>query len=437
MAFLRLVSVRLGRQHSVLHRAAPRGEDYRGHMADSALGKSLQHLARYDGVTAEHAYEIQRKHRIIRDVGMGTRPHAEQGAAVLERIESAINAFEVRDRVVLRHGLGLDAHGKADPLTGRSGARFRISLGVKALIKDKVYCAGNQTEYDRFRNRLLDQLATRLESHHPVALFSSRAKAAMERLIEGNRSSEVLTSLRNRLPSVDDADKQLEIFAWIARAELARDQEESATDALRSACELARPEEDADLAEVVHSLSNRLISSNRGVEADHLFSSLLVVCSNSGLLWRVSSSAKWYSGDYVGALAGLKMALDHGYAEHSVLHARGQILAELGRYEDAISDLLRCINETERGPFSVAYAKSALAYCYGMIHQPDQWERYSQESVEIAPENAWHYYRKAIYLSTIGDQDGAADAARKAFNLEAPALIRSQRERLSTSFGTS
>ena len=76
-------------------------------------------------------------------------------------------------------------------------------------------------------------------------------------------------------------------------------------------------------------------------------------------LWRRYGCVKWYAGELLDAYAALTLALDLGYPASRVFHARGQVLAELGRYDDAIEELTEALRIPRSSLSAAPSTKSA------------------------------------------------------------------------------
>ena len=95
--------------------------------------------------------------------------------------------------------------------------------------------------------------------------------------------------------------------------------------------------------------------------ASELVSSALQSLPNNGFLWQRLGCIRWYSGDLIGSYSALTTALNEGEERSRVIHARGQVLAEMGKYQLAIVELNEALT-TQRSAHSAAYLRSARAY---------------------------------------------------------------------------
>jgi len=110
-------------------------------------------------------------------------------------------------------------------------------------------------------------------------------------------------------------------------------------------------------------------------------------------LWRRYGCIKWYAGELVDAYAALTMALDLGYSASRVFHARGQVLAELGRYDEAIEQLTEALR-VPRSAVSQAEAISARAYAIGMSGSLEEALDGFREAEQVISFSSWlHYWR--------------------------------------------
>lgn len=142
----------------------------------------------------------------------------------------------------------------------------------------------------------------------------------------------------------------------------------------------------------------RLFDAGYRLLADELALNVL-----SARLWKRLGVMQWYDGQLVPAYASLSTALGLGSPELRIFHARGQVLAELGAWAQAVVELLQGAIREPLSLMSQAYARSCLAYVtFQLGHHQDAEQEFAAIQA-VAPDNAWHYYRWALCREQLGD----------------------------------
>ena len=145
-------------------------------------------------------------------------------------------------------------------------------------------------------------------------------------------------------------------------------------------------------------------------------------------LWRRLGHVQWYASELVSAYASLNTALGLGYERPRILHARGQVLTELGLLGEAISDLEEVLFEGASSEASVAFAKASYAAAlHGLGKTQQAWHEF-EFCVRTTPANAWLHWRMAKCYANEGTMDRAADAFRLSLEAAAPRLNMSKRQ---------
>jgi tetratricopeptide (TPR) repeat protein/putative methionine-R-sulfoxide reductase with GAF domain len=140
-------------------------------------------------------------------------------------------------------------------------------------------------------------------------------------------------------------------------------------------------------------------------------------------IYRRRALAYWYWHHYPEAIADYNsvLRLDPGLEER-VWFGRGQVLAEAGQYEEAIKDLDRALAVEPQGR-AAGFAYRARGVARAGLGQIPEADLDFQESMRLAPDNAWLYYSLAKALEGLKVR-GALDAEKKndAFGYYAMAL---------------
>jgi tetratricopeptide (TPR) repeat protein len=143
-------------------------------------------------------------------------------------------------------------------------------------------------------------------------------------------------------------------------------------------------------------------------------------------LWRRYGCIKWYACELLDAYAALTVALDLGYPASRVFHARGQVLAELGRYDAAIAELSEALR-VPRSSISIAQAKSARALALGMAGDLKASLAEFDSASETIPESGWLWYWRALCLRHGGRSEEAVAALERSLIVDSPRLPNPRR----------
>jgi tetratricopeptide (TPR) repeat protein len=148
---------------------------------------------------------------------------------------------------------------------------------------------------------------------------------------------------------------------------------------------------------------------------------------NSGLLWRRLGCVQWYNDEPIAAFASLSTALNNGEDRSHVIHERGQVLAEMGRFREAIAELTEDLNY-ERSSESAAFARSTRAYAYGMLGEMDFALKEFSSAEQVTPENAWLQYFRALCYHQQNMDDVCVRGLHAALSDQLPPLNKAKRD---------
>lgn len=325
----------------------------------------------------------------------GRRNVAQQARAALERIRVAVDGYpNLLDGRILKAGLNL---------AGRSEKSYekRILAEIESKRDSPEVIQGDSASR-RFREKLILELAWRILGGVPV--YSKPAPppddlALAERYLSQHRRSEARSVLRYATET--SADRELRRDAWRRLAELAVGDEDfgAAEDAFRKALAESEPVgRGGKLAMAIDRYARRLTELEDYERAEAIVTRGLTVFFNGRWLWRRYGCIKWYAGEYPAAYASLTHALEIGYSASRVRHARGQVLAEMGRYSDAIDELHAAL-DYERSRESEGYARSALAFSLGMSGELGPALNEFSTAQQMVPQSSWlRYWRGLCYL---------------------------------------
>jgi tetratricopeptide (TPR) repeat protein len=315
----------------------------------------------------------------------------EQARRAEEMIRLHVNSIRnLRDRVILAAALNLDQE---------PGTSFedRINRACDSTIGgDSPHFITPDGAQGRFRYVLTVDLALRLLGGSPAYAMPRPPSDDLELAVRLQRSHQTDSAVQV-LKRVTDADEKADRrHAWRLLATIAYesgdyDGAEIAFDmALRNAVGMRRG---GKLTVAIDRYARRLTEEEDYDRALAIVSKGIIVVFESLWLWRRYGCIKWYAGELVDAYAALTIALDLGYSASRVFHARGQVLAELGRYNEAIEQLTEALR-VPRSPVSQAEAISARAFAVGMSGNLDEALDGFREAEQVISFSSWlHYWR--------------------------------------------
>src|SRR5215472_15153763 len=115
-------------------------------------------------------------------------------------------------------------------------------------------------------------------------------------------------------------------------------------------------------------------------------------------------------------------AVGNKRAEADALSARGQLLAEVGRFQEALEDLSRALDLAVGNEVLRSQALSARGLAYAGLGDHSRALAEFQASLDLAPENAWMYYNRARAYESMGRHDDAVQDYRSALEKRTPPL---------------
>ena len=229
---------------------------------------------------------------------------------------------------------------------------------------------------------------------------------------------------------------EIEFHLWLLgrRASLARATGDTAreADALQTAIRLADEHDHHNADRLRARLAAHHQRAARYADALALIDAALPANPDSARLWRRRGIVQWYDGQLPEAYASLSTALMLGFRRHSILHARGQVLAEWGAHAAAIDELTEVIEHAgPMGPVSRAYARSARAYAIAQGGDLPRALTEFRTAEDVIPESGWlHYFRALAYLDA-GQPETAERGLRRALACEGTRLnpVKAERAR--------
>ena len=116
----------------------------------------------------------------------------------------------------------------------------------------------------------------------------------------------------------------------------------------------------------------------------------------ASLLWYRKGIVHWYQHAYDKAYASLMTALTYKHDRSGIIEARGGVLAEWGRYDEALSDLNEFLEMDGPIPSRKARARSTKAYVMAKLWDMEGALKEFGEAEKITPDDAWLYYYRGV-----------------------------------------
>lgn len=307
-------------------------------------------------------------------------------------LERAVRATpNRRDRALLYEGLNLGGNST----TSIEGRINDVWARIDATSSDYL---ASESASDRFRYELLIQLAWQISGMPQWQPAETRLELA-RRFQDQGRWRQADEVLREVIAGPEyPAEEKQEAWRLLALSAWAEGRLEDLLTDVSSAVSLwAQVEEVDELVLTIDQLAVKLTEAEQYELASRMVSGALQHQPHGGYLWQRLGCINWYSGDLVESFSALTTALDEGEERSRVIHARGQVLAEMGKFEQAISELTEALS-THRSTHSEAYARSARAYSIGMSGDLEYALREFSDAEAVTPNNAWlHYFRGLCY----------------------------------------
>lgn len=131
--------------------------------------------------------------------------------------------------------------------------------------------------------------------------------------------------------------------------------------------------------------------------------------------------------DYLRTLEFIKED-DHIEIYKGIFHNKGQILAEMGRFQEAVYDLQYAVELRERYDLGVDYARNGLAFALGGIGKYEKSLKEFELAIIEHPENAWVYHNRGIIYEKMNRNDDAIKDYDKALQFNKPPLNKPRKE---------
>ncbi len=152
----------------------------------------------------------------------------------------------------------------------------------------------------------------------------------------------------------------------------------------------------------------------------------------------VRAVCHWYSEQLVESVEDFSRLIEIAGESFSALSGRGQVLAEMGEFQEALADLDRAIElgKNEESPASIAYVLSGRGLSLAGLDRIREAMQDFAQSIVDCPENAWVHYNHALTYHKIGELEKAKTCFALALALNDPPLPPRKRSRAEAFLGT-
>jgi tetratricopeptide (TPR) repeat protein len=275
-----------------------------------------------------------------------------------------------------------------------------------------------------------DRLAKVLATHEARATDPSAVELhRIETLIDRGRKPEASGALTRLIarPSLPPSVAAL-AHGHLASIEFDARNVDAGTANFLKAIDAARRSADGVREEAyLERLALRLTQAECYEEAERFVVAAVARNFYNTTLWRRLGVVRWYANALLDAYAALSVALLLGHPRNHIVHARGQVLAELGQHEAAIVELTEAI-DIARTPLSKAYARSSRAWAHAQGGDKDLALEEFAEAERETPDNGWLHFFRARCYDLGSDSELALSSFNVALQSSAPPLTRAKRE---------
>jgi tetratricopeptide (TPR) repeat protein len=161
------------------------------------------------------------------------------------------------------------------------------------------------------------------------------------------------------------------------------------------------------------------------------FSGFLARNPNHVLALNLRAESHWYGGSLREAVADYTRSLELKPNDLSALMGRGQVLMELGDFEEALQNLNSALSFVDENPASKTEAEAYIrngraASLAGLGDFPGALQEF-EKSISLCPENAWVYFNRAEAYRNHGDRVKATENYALALTKKEPKLTALKR----------
>jgi len=391
------------------------------------LVANLLKLARREGMTRTKLAECSAVlAAAAKRAPTGASP-AELARLAEDSIRTQINSLpNLTDRALLV--AGLNSQGTDEPTSYEARITHLVNSTPEWRPTKEIDSEG---AIGRFRSQLMIELAWRLLGGAPTYAMPRPPSDDLEladRLRRQHRDGDAVSVLKR--VATDSGEESDRRDAWRLLATIGYESGEyhGAEFAFDMAFnETSQMRRGGKLAMAVDRYARRLAEEEEYDRAVAIVTKALGIFFEGRWLWRRYGCIKWYAGDLIDAYAALTVALNLGYPASRVFHARGQVLAELGRYDEAIAELNDALR-VPRSSLSTAQAIGGRAYAVGMSGNLKASLADFDTAAVTIPESGWLWYWRALCLRHNGHTAEAATDLERSLKVDLPRLPGPRRD---------
>jgi tetratricopeptide (TPR) repeat protein len=351
---------------------------------------------------------------------------AERARLVEDLIRTHVNSIRnLRDRVLLSAGLNLEQQPD-------SSFESRINVACDFTIgQDSPHFIEPESAQGRFRYGLTIDLALRLLGGAPTygaSVPPSDDVDMAQRFHRAHRDDSAVRVLKRLVTESGDERERREAWRLLARIAYESGELDGAEVAFDRALQnVTGMRRGGRLAMDIDRYARLLTEMDEYERAEAIVGKALLVFFEGRWLWRRYGLIKWYKNELLDAYSALTNALDLGYPAVRVFHARGQVLAELGRHDEAIEELGEVLR-VPRSPVSHAIAHSARAFAIGMSGALEPALEEFRQAEVVIPYGGWFHYWRGLVWYQHGCLVEAVMDLQLALSPSTTALNRSKRQ---------
>lgn len=293
------------------------------------------------------------------------------------------------------------------------------TLHAEEFVKDLI------REFPEEEKRIRDAYERSLDQHSRRTARKSETplQRKVEAYIRTGRFGYAQRALTRGLNGSTDDYETHWIYDRLHVVQLALGKSDAAAKALEAAIECAvnADMQPAEIASRDRLASRHQVAAQFQAAHDVLDAGLLRFPSEPKL-WLRKGKVHWYEQNYSAAYAALTTALKAGAKRSSVLHARGQVLAEWGSFDAAIEDIEAYLACTRAKSADIYSARSARAYAWGQLGDLPRAMAEFDELEARSPTGAWQHYRRALCYVKFGKRKSAISYLQRALERDGPPL---------------
>jgi tetratricopeptide (TPR) repeat protein len=224
------------------------------------------------------------------------------------------------------------------------------------------------------------------------------ARARIASLVDSGRFEQAERAIRSALSETDESEEQYWLHERLYVVLRGRGADEDSFEALQAAIASAdqaglRDDEERARARLAGQYQVR----GRFTVAHQLLDAGLLRHPSAARLWLRKGKVHWYEQSYAEAYAALTTALRYRSPRRSVLHARGQALAEWGSFDAALEDIDTYLETAAHSsPVDVAHIRTARAYVWAHIGRIDDALTEFHIAATVTPNSGWLHYRRGL-----------------------------------------